>query len=172
MFTKIDLCTMALLKLGEKPIQSLTDDGAAAQLARTLFDATIDTLLSLHPWRFATRTMDLVKNDDGNFLVPAEVLRVLRCPGDLRGDRIYCGADKISIDALVRVGPESFPGYFSTLAAAKLAVEFCMPLTGDNGMFRTMVAVYESELQAAKYMDSASSPSRGVANFSLIDARF
>ena len=172
MFTKIDLCTMALLKLGEKPIQSLTDDGAAAQLARTLFDATIDTLLSVHPWRFATRVIDLVKNEEGNFLVPADVLRVLRCPGELRGNRIYAASDTVSIDALVRVTPESFPGYFTSLAAAKLAVEFCMPLTGDGAMLRTMVAIYESELQAAKYMDSASSPSRGVAHFSLIDARF
>ena len=31
MLTKIDLCCMALLKLGEEPIQSLTDDSAAAK---------------------------------------------------------------------------------------------------------------------------------------------
>ena len=172
MFTKIDLCTMALLKLGEKPIQSLNDDGASAQLARTLFDATIDNLLSLHPWRFATRVINLVKNQDGNFLIPADVLRVLRCPGDLRGNRIYAAAETIDIDALVRVAPGEFPAYFTSLAVAKLAVEFCMPLTGDSAMLRTMAAIYETELQAAKYIDSASSPSQGVANFSLIDTRF
>ena len=44
MFTKIDLCSMALLKLGEKPIQSWREDSAAAQLARTLFDPVIETL--------------------------------------------------------------------------------------------------------------------------------
>lgn len=172
MFTKIDLCTMALLKLGEKPIQSLTDDGAAAQLARTLFDVTIDALLSLHPWRFATRTIELVKNTDGNFLIPADVLRITKCSGDVRGNRIYAPSKTLKIEALTRVAPEMFPGYFASLAAAKLAVEFCMPLIGDTGVLRTMVAIYESELQSAKYLDSASCPTRGVGNFSLIDARF
>ena len=49
MLTKIDLCSMALLKLGEKSIQSLLDDTPAAQLSRTLFDPVVDTLLSSHP---------------------------------------------------------------------------------------------------------------------------
>ena len=62
MFTKIDLCSMALLKLGEKPIQSWHEDSAEAQLARTLFDSTVDTLLSVFPWRFATQTVVLNKN--------------------------------------------------------------------------------------------------------------
>ena len=56
MLTKIDLCSMALLKLGEAPIQSLTDDTAAARLSRTLFDPVIDALLASHVWRFACRT--------------------------------------------------------------------------------------------------------------------
>ena len=172
MFTKIDLCTMALLKLGEKPLQSLTDEGAGAQLARTLFDATIDTLIAIHPWRFATRTLELARTTDGDFLIPADVLRVLKCPGKINANRISAPGEKITIDALVRVAPENFPGYFASLAASKLAVEFCMPLIADGAMLRTLVAIYESELQSAKYIDSASMQSRGVESFSLIDARF
>ena len=61
MLTKIDLCSMALLKLGESPIQSLLDDSAAAQLSRTLFDPVVDALMALHPWRFATQQLKLVK---------------------------------------------------------------------------------------------------------------
>ena len=36
MLTKIDLCSIALLKLGEKPIQSFNDDSAAAQVAKNI----------------------------------------------------------------------------------------------------------------------------------------
>mgnify|MGYP002509055174 CR=1 FL=1 len=61
MLTKIDLCSMSLLKLGAKPIQSLTDDCAASQLARTLFDMVINSLLTSHPWRFATQEIALNK---------------------------------------------------------------------------------------------------------------
>ena len=77
MFTKIDLCSMALLKLGEKPIQSWREDSAAAQLARTLFDPTLDTLLSLFPWRFATKELVLNKKDTKNILDAVNIVRDL-----------------------------------------------------------------------------------------------
>ena len=102
MLTKIDLCSMALLKLGEAPIQSLTDDSAAAQLSRTLFDTVVDALMSLHPWRFATQQLELIKNTDGNFLIPSNVLRVLRSDGRVIGDRIVCSSDKINIIAITK----------------------------------------------------------------------
>ena len=99
MFTKIDLCSMALLKLGEKPIQSLADDSAAAQLARTLFDPITDTLIASHPWRFAMRTYELTKNNDDDFIIPSDVLRILQCPGQIQnGTRVlfrpHQGQDK------------------------------------------------------------------------------
>ena len=97
MLTKIDLCSMALLKLGESPIQSLLDDTAAAKLSRTLFDTVIDSLLTLHPWRFASQEIKLVKNASGNFLIPSDVLRVLKTNGRIVGDKIYSDSDNISI---------------------------------------------------------------------------
>lgn len=172
MNTKIDLCSTALLKLGERPIQSLLDDTPAAQLSRTLYDPVVDTLLALHPWRFACQSFDLTKNADGEFLVPAQCLRILRCRGELVGNKIISPADTISITAIVRVGVESFPAYFASLAATKLAMEFCIPLVGDQGVFRMLAALYETELQAAKFIDSASMPTAGIDSFSLINARF
>ena len=81
MLTKPDLCSMALLKLGEQPIQSFQDDTASAKLARTLFDSVIDTLLLQHPWHFATTEIRLIKNSNNEFLIPANVLRVLKTDG-------------------------------------------------------------------------------------------
>jgi len=172
MFTKIDLCSMALLKLGEKPIQSWREDSAAAQLARTLFEPTLDTLLSLFPWRFATKSLVLNKTQDDDFLIPAEVLRILKCNGQIIGDRIKASDNTITILAVVKTEPEMFPGYFATLLATKLAVEFCIPLIGDASVFKMMTALYESEYQSAKFIDSTTSNQSNIGNFSLIDSRF
>lgn len=172
MFTKIDLCSMAMLKLGEKPVQSLTDDSAAAQLSRTLYDPVVDALIASHPWRFAMRSFELTKTADGDFLIPADVLRVLKCPGRICGNKITAGPDTISILATVRVAAESFPSYFVSLAATKLAMEFCVPLVGDQTVFRMLAALYETELQSAKFIDSTTSVSADIENFSLINARF
>ena len=172
MFTKIDLCSMALLKIGEKPIQSFADDCAAAQLARTLFDSITDTLIASHPWRFAMRTFELAKTSDDDFVIPSDVLRVLQCPGKMENGRIVAPQDMITIVALVRVAPELYPSYFASLVATKLAMDFCVPMTGDHSVFRMLAALYETEYGAAKFIDSTTTVSANIQSFSLIDTRF
>jgi hypothetical protein len=172
MFTKIDLCSMALIKIGEKPIQSLREDSATAQLARTLFDPIVDTLLSTFPWRFATQTINLIKNQDDDFVIPANVLRIIKCDGQINGHKINANGDTTEIIAIVKTEPEVFPGYFATLVATKLAMEFCIPLTGDINVFKMMTALYESEYQSAKFIDSTTSNASNIDNFSLISSRF
>lgn len=172
MLTKIDLCSMALLKLGEAPIQSLTDDSAAAQLSRTLFDTVTDSLLSLYPWRFATKQIDLVKNTDNNFLIPSDVLRVLKSNGQIMGNKVLSNSDTTYIVAITKTPPEQFPSYFASLVATRLAMEFCIPLLGDQTVFRMLVALYESELQSAKFIDSTTSVNDTISEFSLISSRF
>ena len=172
MFTKIDLCSMALLKLGEKPIQSLTEDSAAAALSRTLFDSITDTLIASHPWRFATQVYELTKTSDDDFVIPSDVLRVLRCPGQIQNGRIIAPTDTIQIVALKRVAPESYPSYFVSLVATKLAMDFCIPMTGNHSIFRMLAALYETEFGSAKFIDSTTTTSANIENFSLIDSRF
>ena len=172
MLTKIDLCSMALLKLGEKPIQSLSDDTAAAKLGRTLVDFVIETLLAMHPWRFACRTYSLSRDNNGDFVIPSDVLRVIKTNGQIMGNKIVSNTDTLNITAIVRITPDDFPSYFASLVATKLAVEFCMPLISDQTVFRTLVALYENELQTAKFIDSTTSVNTGIENFSLIESRF
>lgn len=172
MLTKIDLCAAALLKLGEAPIQSLNDNTASAQLSRTLFDPVIEALIASHPWKFATKRFELNKTTDGDFVVPADVLRILHCRGEVMGNKIISPSDTISITAVVRTPPENFPSYFVSLASTKLAMEFCIPLVGDQTVFRMLVALYESELKSAKFIDSTVSVNSDIAEFSLINSRF
>lgn len=172
MLTKIDLCSMALLKLGEKPIQSLSEDTAAAKLGRTFIDVVIDGLIAMHPWRFASRSYDLIANSDGTFDIPTDVLRIVKTDGRIMSNKIVSPNQNTTIVAIVRVAPELFPSYFATLVATKLAMEFCMPITSDHTLFRTLVALYETELQNAKFIDSTTSVNPQIENFSLIDIRF
>lgn len=172
MLTKIDLCSMALLKLGEGPIQSLTDNTASAQLARTLFDPVIEALIASHPWRFAQKRFKLNKTANGDFLIPADVLRVLKCNGEVIGNKIAAHGNEITINTIIRTSVDKFPSYFVSLAATKLAMEFCIPLVGDQNVFRMLVALYESELRSAKFIDSTVSVNSDITEFSLISTRY
>ena len=163
---------MALLKLGEKPIQSLREDSATAQLARTLFDPIVDSILATFPWQFATESVVINKNTDGDFIIPSNVLRVIKSNGQIVGNKIKTNSDTLEIIAIVKTEPESFPGYFASLVATKLAMEFCIPLIGDTNVFKMMTALYESEYQSAKFIDSTMSGQPSIDNFSLINTRF
>jgi len=166
---------MALLKIGEKPIQSFNDDDAAAQLARTVFDPTADALLARHPWRFATRRFDLIKTKDGDFLLPTEILRIISCSApryDINGNRIKAAADRISLDAVVRLNAENYPSFFISCLATRLAMEFCMPLTDNQNAFSMLAALFDSELRAAKFIDSTMASAPAIQDFSLINARY
>ncbi len=171
MLTKIDLCSMALLKLGENPIQSLSDDTVAAKLGRTLIDFVIDTLLAMHPWKFACREYTILKDENGNLNVPSDVLRVIKTDARIIENKIISDSDSVKIIAIRRMLPDSFPSYFSSVVSTKLAMEFCIPLTSDQSVFRTLVALYESELQTAKFIDSTTSINSAIENFSLLDSR-
>ncbi len=172
MLTKIDLCSMALLKLGENPIQSLSDDTVAAKLGRTLIDFVIDTLLAMHPWKFACREYTILKDENGNLNIPSDVLRVIKTDARIIENKIISDSDSVKIIAIRRMLPDSFPSYFSSVVSTKLAMEFCIPLTSDQSVFRTLVALYESELQTAKFIDSTTSINSAIENFSLLDSRF
>jgi len=166
---------MALLKIGEKSIQSFNDDTATATLARTVFDSVTDALLSSHPWRFATKKYDLNKTTSGDFLIPTDVLRLISCSYpqyEINGNKIIAPGDKISVQTTVRVGVEYYPAYFVSVAATKLAMEFCIPLTDNQNAFNTLAALFESELRASKFIDSTMSNAQDIADFSLISARF
>ena len=66
----------------------------------------------------------------------------------------------------------NFPSYFVSLAATKLAMEFCIPLIGEQSVFRMLAALYETEMQSAKFIDSTTSINQDIESFSLINARF
>ena len=172
MFSKIDLCSMALLKIGEKPIQSLSEDSVSAQLSRNLFDISVDTLLTEFPWRFATQKITLTRNTEGDFIIPSNVLRIIRCDGKIAGNKIICPYESTDILAVVKTEPENYPNYFASLLITKLAIEFCIPLSGDTNIFNMMTRLYENEFQSAKYIDSSMSIQSDVSDFSLINTRF
>lgn len=174
MQTKIDLCSQALLKIGENAITSFTGNTPAAKVAKGLYDLTIDSLLSMHPWRFATKKWNLVKNSDDDFIIPADCLRIISVNArrfEIVGNRIFSPNKNIEIKGIVRVDAAKFPAAFSRAAVTKLAMEFSIPLTGNQNTYALMNAVYENELRDARFIDSSSDQGNPINDFSLVTAR-
>ena len=84
----VSICNQALGWLGADSILSINDASKEAQLCKENFDALRDAVLEEREWTFAVRRLYLtplvatpVYGYANNFLLPAEVLRVLNIPG-------------------------------------------------------------------------------------------
>ena len=58
-----DIVNVALRKIGATAITALDDGSTNANIAQDLYDEIRDSLLRSHPWNFATKRTDGIKED-------------------------------------------------------------------------------------------------------------
>ena len=86
--SEVDIVNLALTLIGAKPILSFDDVSKEGTLATTSYAAIRDTVMEAHPWKFATKRVDLVKSltvpafqYKSAWIVPADALRILEVQG-------------------------------------------------------------------------------------------
>jgi len=181
------LCSRALLKIGAQPIASLDEGTAEAEVAAHLYPAVRDALLSAHPWSFATgqmalpRLVEAPQADHAHaYQLPADFLRVISAGGAgsgrgleyrLRENRLHTDAPEVTLTYLFRPAESAFPPFFAAALAARLAAEFCIPLTESSSRADLLHRLAESELRHARVADSQQSTPRALEHFPLIAVR-
>jgi hypothetical protein len=185
--TALALGSRALLRLGAQPIASLTEGTAEAEVAANLYPGVRDALLSAHPWSFATAQAALPKlaaapiaDFASAFQLPPGFLRVLSAGGAGRGrgiayrlaeGRLHADADTVTLTYVFRPDEGGFPAFFAAALVARLAAEFCLPLTESASRAEVLFRLAEQELRAARLTDSQQDTPRGIENFPLVDVR-
>jgi hypothetical protein len=173
--TQLDICNLALLKIGEKPLENFDGTNAPTTLANSLFEPTLNSLLISHNWKFATTEFNLTSNT-GEFEIPINILRILSIQNianyEIVGNIIKCAATEITINAITKQNADNLPDFFITPLSLKLAMEFCLPLSDNTGLYKILGDNFASELKTAKFNDSSNAPSNTNINFPLINERF
>jgi hypothetical protein len=84
MASPVDICNIAIMRVGGQPITSLTENSPAAISCNLQYDIVRRDLLRSHPWNFAIRYAQLAEdaqpplfNYDHSFALPADCLRIL-----------------------------------------------------------------------------------------------
>lgn len=181
------LCSRALLRIGAQPIASLEEGTAEAEVAANLYPGLRDALLSAHPWSFATaqaalpRLAAVPRADFAHaFQLPTGFLRALSAGagGRARGlvyriqeDRLFTDADAVALTYVFRPDESAFPPFFAAALVARLAAEFCIPLTENTSRAEMLFRQAESELRGARQIDSQQASPRAIEGFPLIDVR-
>lgn len=94
--SKVQICNLALLRLGTNPITSLTEGNTAANACNLVYDHCRESLLRRHFWNFATENTQLAADSTApafkyvnRYPLPADFIRV---------KEIYAQASPYSID--------------------------------------------------------------------------
>lgn len=186
--TAVGLCSRALVKIGAAAIADFDDGSAEAAVAAALYDTTRDALLSAHAWNFAQRQATLPRLEEtpvadyaAAFQLPDDFLRAVsagpagRGRGldyQIRGRALCADADRAALTYVARVDEAEFPAFFTQALLARLAAEFCLPLTENASRADVLQKLAESEFRRARVIDQQQDQPAGFEDFSLIEARW
>ena len=186
------LCSRALLRIGAQPIASLEEGTAEAEVAANLYEGARDALLAAHPWSFATGQMVLprlldvpVADETHAFQMPGNCLRVLSAGAGAGGyggrgrgldyriheSRLHADASQVVLTYIFRPEERSFPPHFASALVARLAAEFCIPLTDSTSRAEMLQRLAGAEFKEARLNDSQQTTVQAIEGFPLVDVR-
>ncbi|MEO1019982.1 MAG: hypothetical protein AAFY56_20175 [Pseudomonadota bacterium] len=187
-YTDTELASLALVKLGALPLSSFADQSAEAEIAKRIYPLVRDGLLSAHPWGFTLARLELQPSepqqiDDGRsrFEVPADMIRSASAgvgsadvgiPFTIEGAYIVAASPTVTLKYHRRAPESLFPSHFASALTARLAAEFCFPITESTSRAEALFRLAEAELSLAKLVDSQQKSPQRIEDFSLIRARF
>ena len=186
-YTDVSICSKALLKIGAQTITSFEDGTAEAEVAGNLYPLVRDSLLSSYPWSFAVSQkrlarLDMTPLDDYTYAyqLPPDYLRMISAGIGSRGrgveyriyeNKIYTNSPELIITYIARVDESIFPTFFQDTLVARLAYEFCLPLTESTSRAEHLQKRAEEILKQARLTDAQQGTPLTFEDFSLIEAR-
>lgn len=183
----VSISNLALVKLGQEPISSLTQDTKNARLCNAVFEACRNEVLEGHPWSFATKTAELASIDgdedtlgEWNFLYqkPADFLKMLRGEDwkqefEIRDAYLMANDEPLKIKYIFECTNTGLWSYsFAQCLSWRVAAEIAYAVTRSNTVAETMMKGYAMSLKEARYNDSHKrSPEQPVID-DFLDVRF
>jgi hypothetical protein len=182
------LCAQALLRLGAQPLSSLDEGTSEAAIAAGLYPLARDALLSAHSWSFAMRQARLARLDmtpladfRAVFALPDDFIRALsaghqgRSQGiayRVQGATLLADAEEAILSYVARVDEAAFPPFFAQALVARLAAEFCGPVTENAARAEALFRQADAEFRRARMIDATQDEQPRLDDFTLIKARF
>jgi len=145
---KLDICNIAISRIGQTQITSLSEDDKKARLCNVFFDHVRDALLQDQWWSFATKRQTLAlltETPDSGFdyyyQIPTDCIEPRYLVDEtilyeIEGDKVATDStDDIELVYTFReTDTTKFSSQFRDLLSYKLALELVLPITKDMDM--------------------------------------
>jgi len=198
----IQICSNALIRLGELPIQSFDDGTDKATTCKAVYPIKRDYMLASYPWRFSMEFMQLSRMTasptaqwEYQFALPADRVqggfpevysseavgaRPIR-DYKIVGNVLMTSSDEIWVKYQYQVDESLWPPYFTELMISVMKAELTLLISDNQGLDQqNRMEVYGTPTQGgqggmvgqAMFLDSRDNGTIMVQDFSLINARF
>ena len=169
MTSAVDIANSALNNIGASTINSLTEDSVAARIVNQRYVFVRDAVFRSHSWNCLIRRASLAQNATAptwgytyayNLPTDPYCLRVLRLEKldldyKVEGRTIVSDEQTMKIKFIARVtDPNEYDTLLVESIAARLAADICYGITNSNALVANMVALYESKLKEARFVDA------------------
>jgi len=185
MASEVDICNLALQRLGEKSITALTDDSTRARECNRVYDHARDTELRAHPWAFARKRAQIAASSTAPafgfttaYPLPADCLRILPT-ADQENIQIENGSiltDDTGAFKLIYIAritdPNSFDQTFVDLLVARIARDIAEKITQSNNKIEIAQQLYADAKKEARKVNAFEGPSHEPPTDSWITARY
>jgi len=174
-----DVVNVAMRKIGQTPIVSLTDGSTTANAADDIYEQCRDNLLRMHPWNFATKRIKLAQSAnavpfefDYAYPVPADWIRTVSVHNNDAGYGtllyrmeflvnqrvILCNADQCYLRYIYQVtDPNYMTADFRECLALDMARTLAITLASSNTMYDQLTTEFKRTLARARSTDGMGS---------------
>ena len=162
--TDVQICNLALARLGDARIDTLADATAQAQYCTLFYTQTVAELQAEFDWQFCRKQVSLTSGTTPlggytfQYALPADYIRSFRLANidesenfgqwEILGAYLQTNfASPVTLDYIANITDTTkFPAIFTELLAVKLAGVLAMPLTGSKDLFKQCVELYMAML--------------------------
>lgn len=190
--SQTEVVNLALTRLGQDRVISISDDVEAARVMRSLWDFTRDAVLASYPWKFAIKRTSLPALSTApaygwarQFTVPEECLRLVQVGDDyvfytglLETFQLEGGAiltDEAAplrlryVERVTNVG--LWPVLFGRVVAMQLSIDACEKLTTSSAKQGVLNEAYALAVAQARRQNAIERPPQRADNSDWLNAR-
>lgn len=192
----VDVCNIALKRIGADSIVAFDDGSSRASLCLQLFQPTVDRILREHEWNFAqfrvalaprtdlpifgyanyfalpTKPLCLKVNETDPYDAEYDIENTIDSGGEIQGKVIATDEGSLSIRYTGRIEDVTlWDGSFTDAVAMDMAAQMTYPLTEDAGLAKVIGGEAVNKLQHARSVDSQEGSTRQADISILVDVR-
>lgn len=165
--SEVGICNLALARLGESRIISLSESTKAARACGAVYEFMRDEVLQAHPWTFAKTRATLARLDTiapfgyrYAYQLPAGFLQAVRLHDagadyEIEGNRLLTDESGVNLVYIERIiDTNRFSPLFVSALSARLAAEITLRLVPSAGVQKNMLTLYNKLMEEAKAADA------------------